>query len=277
VLILGTGLTMVDVVLSLLDQGHTGPITALSRRGLLPLRHTNAPAYPDFLGALEPLPDTALGIFRILRAEVRAATARGDNWRSVIDAARPYLFRFWQRLPDAERKRFLRHARPYWEVHRHRMAPDVAARIGAARDRGQLKVRAGRLKEIRKIGERLLVPFRPRGANTLLHVQADVLINCAGPETNFALIADPLVQRLLEHGLVRPDPLGLGIETTADGRVIGADGTDVAGLLALGPIARGAFWEMTAVPELRCLCAAVGRQLAGAAPAWTRLSRSSGG
>ncbi|MGZ8995463.1 MAG: FAD/NAD(P)-binding protein [Rhodospirillales bacterium] len=264
-LILGTGLTMVDVVLSLIDQGHVGTITALSRRGLLPHRHTSAPGYRDFLREQTLLPSTILGILRVLRTEVRTASAQGDNWRSVVDAARPYLLRLWEGMPLSERRRFLRHARPYWEIHRHRMAPDVAARINAARKRGQLKIRAGRVKEIRKTGETLLTAFYPRGANTLLHIKANALINCAGPETNFALIQDPLVRALLECGLARPDPLGLGIETTPDGEVIGADGNKVAGLLALGPIARGAFWEMTAVPELRGLCAAVGNRLTGAA------------
>ena len=262
VLILGTGLTTVDVVLSLLDQGHTGPITALSRRGLLPHRHTNAAPYRDFLGDRGGLPTTTTAILRALRSEARAAAAQGDNWRSVVDAARPYLLRLWDGLSLAERRRFLRHARPYWEIHRHRMAPDVAARISAARERGQLKIRAGRVKEIRRTGDTLLAAFHPRAANTLLHIKAGVLINCAGPETNFALIEDPLVTALLERGLIRPDPLGLGIETTPDGEVIGADGRAVRGLLALGPIARGAYWEMTAVPELRCLCAAAGKRLA---------------
>lgn len=262
VLILGTGLTMVDVVLSLLDQGHTGPITALSRRGLLPHRHTNAAPYRDFLKERSALPTTTSAILRALRSEVRTAATQGDNWRSVIDAARPYLLRLWDGLPLAERRRFLRHARPYWEIHRHRMAPDVAARINAARDAGQLKIRAGRVKEIRRTGDTLLAAFHPRAANTLLHTKADMLINCAGPETNFALIEDPLVRALLGRGLVRPDPLGLGIETTPDGEAIGADGLAVPGLLALGPIARGAYWEMTAVPELRCLCAAAGKRLA---------------
>lgn len=262
VLILGTGLTMVDVVLSLLDQGHTGPITALSRRGLLPHRHTNAPPYRDFLEKRGSLPTTTSAILRVLRSEVRTAAAQGDNWRSVVDAARPYLLQLWDGLPLAERRRFLRHARPYWEIHRHRMAPDVAARINAARERGQLMIRAGRVKEIRRTGDALLAAFHPRAANTLLHIKANALINCAGPETNFALIEDPLVRALVERGLVRPDPLGLGIETTPDGEVMGADGLAVAGLLALGPIARGAYWEMTAVPELRCLCAAAGQRLA---------------
>lgn len=262
VLILGTGLTMVDVVLSLLDQGHRGQITALSRRGLLPQQHAEVRPYHDFLARQDALPATTRGILRLLRREVRDGAAEGYDWRSVVDAVRPYLPHLWGGLPLSERRRFLRHARPYWEIHRHRMAPYVGRRIAAARNRGQLTIRAGRVRDISVVGDRLSTTFTPRGGGERIRLDTDTLINCAGPESNFALIRDPLVRALLDRGLVRPDPLGLGIETTLDGEVIAACGTRVRHLLALGPIARGAFWEMTAVPELRCLCAAVGQRLA---------------
>lgn len=264
VLILGTGLTMVDVVLSLLDQGHSGQITALSRRGLLPQRHAEVRPYEDFLAHRRILPATTLGILRVLRAEVRGATVQGHDWRSVVDAVRPYLPHLWGGLPLAERRRFLRHARPYWEIHRHRMAPNVAGRITAARERGQLTFHAGRLKTVARDGSRVLTTYSPRGTDSRARIETDILINCAGPESNFALIKDPLVRALLDRGLIRPDPLGLGIETTLESEVIAADGTRLENLLALGPIARGNFWEMTAVPELRCLCAVVGKRLASA-------------
>ena len=128
VLIMGTGLTTADLLISLNRNGHRGPVTALSRRGLLPSIHQEARSYPSYIehhigeGAEPP---TTAGLMRLIREEVRRGTADGYNWRSIIDALRPNLRHLWMRLPEAERRRFLRHVRPYWEVHRHRMAPKV--------------------------------------------------------------------------------------------------------------------------------------------------------
>jgi uncharacterized NAD(P)/FAD-binding protein YdhS len=265
VLIIGTGLTMVDVVIGLLDQGHRGPISALSRRGLLPTRHAEAGRYADFLKD-RALPTQTLAAFRLLRAEVYKAAAAGFNWRSVIDAVRPHTQKLWQNLPIEERRRFLRHVRPYWEVHRHRTAPSVANRISKAMDQNQLTVRRGRLRTITAAGARVGIMYWPPDGPEGISNTADVVINCAGPDCDFSRIQHPLVSTLLDQGLIRPDPLGLGIETTPDGEVVNEDGVPVRGLLALGPIARGMFWELTAVPELRSHCAAIGRRITASLP-----------
>lgn len=217
--------------------------------------------YHDFL-ADRPLPTRTLEAFRLIRAEVEAAAHHGYRWRSVLDAMRSHIPRLWQALSLDERRRFLRHVRPYWEVHRHRTAPGVAARISTALDGGQLEIRAGRLRTIRSVDGRLVVAYTPRGSDAVATISPHLLINCGGPECDFGRIAHPLARSLLGRGLVRPDPLGLGIETTPEGETVGADGRPVHGLNALGPIARGACWEMTAVPELRSACAAVGKRLA---------------
>ncbi len=138
VLLIGTGLTMVDAVVSLLDRGHRGPIHALSRRGLLPRRH--APGSPPAPASPVPaLPATLVELTRVLRAEMRQAVARGEDWRPVIDRLRPFTQDVWRSLPAADKARFLRHLRPWWDVHRHRMAGTVADRIEAARQSGQLQ------------------------------------------------------------------------------------------------------------------------------------------
>jgi uncharacterized NAD(P)/FAD-binding protein YdhS len=264
VAIIGTGLTAVDVVLSLLDQGHRGPITALSRRGLLPQRHAETRPYHDFM-ANEPAPESLLQLLTRLRAEIRVAQAAGFNWRSVIDALRPHTERCWRALPEAERRRFLRHLRPYWEVHRHRMAPQSAQRLWDAYRSGQLARRKGRLMTIAADEADLVLHYRSRDGR-MHHLRAAHVINSSGPQFDISRVDHPLVKNALQQGLARPDRLGLGLEVTSDFELIGADGTSVPGLMALGPLARGNSWELTAVPELRSHCARAGRLLAAQIP-----------
>src|SRR5690606_30261428 len=146
-------------VISLLDQGHKGPILALSRRGLLPHRHEAVTPWPAFLAP--PYPESITQLTRLVRAEVRRAEAAGHGWRGVIDAMRPMMVGLWQALPPAERARFLRHLRPWWEVARHRMAPGVAERIAAARASGQLTVMAGRVLRAEAEGGGARLTVRP--------------------------------------------------------------------------------------------------------------------
>lgn len=260
VAIIGTGLTAVDVVLSLLDQGHQGLITTLSRRGLIPQRHVETRAYHDFL-ADEPAPESLSRLFVRLRCEIRKAEVGGFDWRSVIDAFRPHTERCWQALPQAERRRFLRHVRPYWEIHRHRMAPQAAERLWDAYRHGRLLRRKGRLMAIVEDGADLVLSYRSRDGR-IQHLRAAHVINCSGPQFDVSRLDHPLVASALQQGLARPDPLGLGLEVTPDFRLVDKNGEPSPGLLALGPIALGGCWESTAVPELRSQCARVGRKLA---------------
>ncbi len=162
VLLIGTGLTMVDTAISLLDRGHTAGIYALSRRGLLPRRHgSGAPALAS--GLFErALPTTAAGLTRAIREEIEELVAKGGDWRAVIDGMRPATQDIWQAMPPAERARFVRHLRPWWEVHRHRMPPSVADRIEEAIARGQLIAAATRIRNMRPGPEGVRVAHRPR-------------------------------------------------------------------------------------------------------------------
>lgn len=254
VAILGAGLTMVDTVLSLLDQGHRGPITAVSRRGLLPHRHQETRPYTSFLHP-DVMPRTVLDVLIALKADARRAAQAGYDWRSAFDALRPHHHRIWAYLPMEERRRFLRHARPFWEVHRHRMAPEVADRIDAARASGQLTILAGRLSDAAVAGDGLDLTFAARGGTGVHRLHAAVLVNATGTNCDYARIRHPLVRSLLERGLARPDDLHLGLDVTETGAVINADGEVLPHLLALGPVSKAPFWEMTAVPELRGQCA----------------------
>ena len=252
VLLIGTGLTMVDVVVSLLDADHRGPIHALSRRGLLPHRHGAAAgsspkeprSYPTALGALA----------RFLRAEARRGVEAGGTWQPVIDDLRPFVQDVWQAMSAADRARFLRHLRPWWDVHRHRMAPAVANRIGAARARGQLRIHAGRIQGFAEADGAARVRFRPRGGDRIEELAVARVVNCSGPGADYDRIAHPLVRALLRDGLVRPDPLRLGLDVTGTCALLDRQGAISRRLFAVGPATKGAFWEMTAVPDIRRQC-----------------------
>lgn len=247
VLLIGSGLTAVDVALSLRDAGHRGPIHAVSRHGLLPQRH--APTIPWTLGFdAEEAPCTARGLLALVRGEI----ARADgNWRPVIDALRPLTQAIWGRLPRAERRRFLRHLRAYWEVHRHRMAPEVAAAIEGMAATGQFEVRAARIESLRPSNGGVLVKLRPRGSRRTEELRVDRVLNCTSPNANLRRERDPFVSYLWAAGWIRPDPLGLGLSTAADGAVLDAICRPAERLWAVGPLRRGDLWESSAAPEIR--------------------------
>lgn len=260
VTILGTGLTMVDTVLSLLDRGHRGPVTAVSRRGLLPLRHQETRPYKSFIHP-ETMPRTVLDVLIALKADARRAAAQGFDWRSAFDALRPHHHRIWACLPMEERRRFLRHARPFWEVHRHRLAPTVADRIEAAIAAGSLRILAGRLKDVALSPDGLSIAVTERGGRADRSLQAGALINATGTNCDYGRIRHPLVRSLLDRGLARPDPLRLGLDVTEAGAVIDRNGVASPVLFALGPVSKAPVWEMTAVPELRTQCRDVANRL----------------
>jgi uncharacterized NAD(P)/FAD-binding protein YdhS len=253
VLLVGTGLTMVDVVISLLDQKHRGQIYAISRRGLLPRTHTAAPPHVRFLTAATA-PRNILALLRTVRREIEHASANGRNWRSVIDALRPDTQDLWRGLPLNEKRRFMRHLRPWWDVHRHRMAPNVAVRIGSAIDRGQLTVQRARLGRLAQRSDHVEVELLPAGGAPSVELHVGRVINCSGPISDVSQIEATLIRKLLDSGHARPDALNLGLDVTSDGAVIDGSGCASVRLFAVGPITKGAFWETTAVPDIRVQC-----------------------
>lgn len=251
VLLLGTSLTMVDVALSLTDQGHVGPILALSRRGLLPRRH--GPAGPATTRQTAPDIGPSLAqSLRSVRAAVRVAATEGRSWHGVIDSLRAATGPYWHDLPVSARARFLRHLRPWWDVHRHRLAPPVDARLQTMIAEGRLQVVAGRLEQLSagKAGE-LALRLRRRRQPEAEERTVQHAVNCVGPGGDITGTRDPLLRGLLEADLVRPDPLRLGLETDREARLLDRAGKVVPGLYAMGPIMRGTLWEITAVPDIR--------------------------
>jgi uncharacterized NAD(P)/FAD-binding protein YdhS len=240
VLLIGTGLTAVDVALSLTATGRrAAPITAVSRRGLLPLSHHNTAAPPAV-----PVLDGCRTLRDVVRA-VRVAARASADWRAIVDGLRPRLDQLWAAFTPAEQEAFLRHLARPWECHRHRMAPEVAARIAALRTAGTLRVRPG--------GVRSITPEPGGGMLVDLESAAErfaAVVNCAGPG-RLPGAAPAVIRDLLDAGLARVGPHRLGLDVDPAGRLVGADGSVQPRLWVLGPLRRGVLWETTAMPEIR--------------------------
>ncbi|MFM9995097.1 MAG: FAD/NAD(P)-binding protein [Phycisphaerales bacterium] len=254
VLLIGTGLTMLDIALALRDRGHRGGIHAISRRGLLPQPHrpsAAAPRHHDRPASLGRWDRTALGLLRGLRREVARAAAHRVDWREVVTSIRAQTPALWGSLAAAERRRFLEHLRPFWETHRHRAAPQTWQGVEAMLNSGQLRITAARLEAFNPDAKGVGVEFRPRGGARTDRARVSRVINCTGPDTNLARVREALVVSLRNAGLIRPDPLGLGLDTDEDGRVLDSHGRAGTRLFLVGPLRKGRLWENTAVPELR--------------------------
>ncbi len=249
VLIVGTNLTMIDLVVALARRGHRGAIHAVSRHGLLPREH-GMPA-PQAAGPAPSGPVKHHSVRELLRALRLASGEDGGAWRAAIDAIRPRAQEIWMGFSEGERKRFLRHARPYWEVHRHRAVPANlrdAERLFAAE---QLRIHAGRLDRFAETEAALTAWVRPRGEERLRELRVDRVLNATGPEGDYRAAGIPVVERLFQDGMARPGPLGLGLDATREGALLGAGGRPSSFLSTLGPPLRGVLWETTAVPEIR--------------------------
>ncbi len=263
VLLLGSGLTMVDLALDLDAAGCRGPVLALSRRGLSPHRHSG----PVRLET-PPEPDPGLPLSRRLLRMRRQAEAVG--WREAVDALRPFTQQLWRKASLDERRRFLRHLAPWWEAHRHRMAPAVAEWLETRQAEGRVQIRAGRLLKAEATDDGVAVTWRPRGEVEPSHMTVARIINCTGPSRDPQAAPDALTRGLLAAGLARPDPLRLGLEVEADGRVVDAAGRPSDRLYAVGPITRAALWEITAVPDIRNQVAETAATIAGVISAQSR-------
>lgn len=254
VLLLGTGLTMLDIAIALKSRGHRGLVHAVSRRGLLPQPHREsaiAPLHHDRPADIDSWEKSASGLLRALRREVEQAATTGVDWREVVTSIRHDTPALWQNLPNAERRRFLRHLRSFWETHRHRSAPATTARIDALRAAGQLQVHTARVHGYKFQNSNILVTLQPRGRVEPLTIMVQRVINCTGPDTNLARVRDPLIQDLRAQALIRPDELGLGLDTDPTGALVNLSGTANTNLYLVGPLRKGQLWENTAVPELR--------------------------
>lgn len=256
VLIIGTGLTSLDLLLTLDKIKREGKIHLLSRRGLFPQPHKKSAAYPPFLDAYN-LPGTARLLFRRVARELRRAVAHDVDWRPVLDSMRPFNQAIWTNLSQTERRRFLRHVQPLWDTHRHRCAPEVIAVKDRLEGEGRLVCHRGQIQDFHQTWNRVEVAFRLRGTNETKRLCVRYVLSCTGPQADYRKLKDPLVRRLLARDLLAPDPLQMGANTAQGGRVCDQSGEVVHGLYALGSLQKGRLYESVAVPELRCQAAAL--------------------
>lgn len=245
VLIVGTGLSMIDAVLTLHQQHHQGKIIAVSRHGLLPLPHSDTSV--KYTVEAHNIPYELRALTKHLRAKSKRYIEEGGDWRSVINAMRDYLPKIWEQTSLPDKKRFLRHVMPYWNIHRHRVNNKVAELFAELSSSGQLSILAGRILEVENGQAAILL----RQSKEISKINADWLINCMGPALNAGSTEQPLVNSLLKRGAVCLDPLQLGLVIDSAGALQSETGQASSLLYALGPPVKGAFWECTAVPEIR--------------------------
>jgi uncharacterized NAD(P)/FAD-binding protein YdhS len=257
VLLIGTGLTMADMVLAGNDSARGSAVFhALSRHGLVPpaqrtLRSTIEAGDGD-RRLLAAASVSVRQLFREVRLRAGQAQLHDGDWREVVTQLRQLAPALWSRLASDERRRFLRHLRCYWDIHRHRLPESTWQALNDLRRAGTLHIHAGRIQGFERSGRQIGVRWRPRGANTPRTLLVDRVLNCTGPDYDLRCGGDRLLRSLLAQGMARADALGLGLVTDAHGALQDARGPGAPSrIYYLGPMLRGQHWEVTAVQELR--------------------------
>ena len=262
VFIVGSGLTAADVIAVLIGQDHSGPITSVSRRGLLPQPQRGARDGPtDTIWerlTLDPpvfctafgRPATVRGILRALRSHIRQKETEDLPWQDAFDDLRDAARVLWPSLPDAEKARFVRHLRPWYETHRFRLPPQIETLLNDAVADGQLTFETGRLIRAAAAGNGFEIDVHLKASGEVRRAPYDVVINCTGPTSDPARSPNPLVQNLITEGDARPHGTGLGFAVDAACRAICRDGSTNSCLRIIGPLTRGQFGEVTAIPQI---------------------------
>ncbi len=246
VLFVGTGHTMVDQCLRLARTCFRGTMRAVSRHGLLPQAHLAQRADP-----MGPVLQPEGGEISTMLATLRAAATATPDWRAVMDGLRPVTQDLWKSWTPEQQRRFLRHAAPFWNVHRHRMAPDVAAEVANLQDNGRLVVQRGRLQALQRQGDGVIATIQGQSR------PAALVVNCTGFE-RCTVSASPLLSSLAAEGIVGPHPIGLGITVDDHSAVPASEGR----LYAMGPLTAGRHFEITAVPDIRVQARSVAGRIA---------------
>lgn len=259
VCIVGTGLSMVDAVLTLSSNGHRGTVHVVSRHALMPLPHAPQGRLAFDIDAFERLPLATR--VRLLRDHAARAQRSGQPWQWLMDTLRSHNVRAWQTLSIADQQRFLRHAARYWDVHRHRIPATVYERVNRLQDSGQVRLHRGRPSSVSWRDGRFAIAIDSQGTRTPL--QADRVIDCTGMQPDIRRVNDPLVRALRDGGLLRPGAHGIGLDTDASGALVAADGSVRRQIHVIGSLRRGQLWESIAVPELRLQAAVIARRIVG--------------
>jgi uncharacterized NAD(P)/FAD-binding protein YdhS len=271
VLILGTGLTGCDVAASLRARGHRGRLLAVSRRGLLPRPRTRLPVEPAGDFATAPSAQT-VELLRRVRQAVAAEAAEGRPWEGVIEALRRQAGTVWGVLPPAEKRRFLRHLRAVWDVHRFQCAPQIDAVVRREVAAGELQVLAASVRVVTADADGLLVRLHPRGTpeDQATERRVAAVVNCTGPGHGAAVAGNPVLRSLANAGALQADPYGLGIKVDCESRVIPPGAKTWDTLFVAGPLARGAHGELMGLPQV----SAQPREIAAAVAHWAASLRA---
>lgn len=262
VMILGSGLSMVDAWLSLAGNEHLGPVLVVSRHGLLPRAH--ALVRPLELDAADIPLGTSVSYFcRWFRETVEAEMAKGGDWRAVVDGLRPFNQKIWGHWNARDRRRFLNHLRPFWNIHRHRLPPALHAKLVSAAQNGQITIIAGTFLSVTEENGHLTASVRRRGLKTPETFEIARLYDCGGVSVNIEESSNAAINHIVKTGLGRPDPLKIGLDVEGNGALIGRDGTVSRRLFALGPLTRSVFFEIESVPEIRTQAQVMAHRLLG--------------
>lgn len=265
VLIIGSGLTMVDAVVSLEQAGHRGPIEIFSRHGLLPHVRRQPPAWADFLAEDHRL-RSPLQLLRAVRRQCHSAQAQGIDWQAPLDTVRAHIGRLWSQASERQKRQFVRHVRPWWESHHHRSPPLSAELVARLHEQGRLRIHAASFLGLEPtVNGVVTLRLRRRGEEHITHVSGAALINSSGIEYDWRRVARPLPRQLLARGLIKPGPLALGIAADASGAVLDAQGVASERLFAMGPPLRGMWWESTAVTDVAIQAKALACRLGASA------------
>lgn len=250
VLIIGTGHSAIDHLQLLLAAGYAGKITMLSRHGFLPAVHK--PVEPAQIDAgLIPFGARLSGAWRWFRNQATEAERNEGDWRSVLDGMRPHAQAFWRSLSMEEQRRFIRHARAWYDVRRHRLAPSITATLARLKSEGRLQVIGGRVRSVTEVGNDAQVVYRRRGESEERLLRVQRIIECIGFDLDPRTSRNPILVDLLEQGLAQPGPHGLGLEVSPTCALIDAEGLPASDLFAVGPLTRGQFWEAVGLPDIR--------------------------
>ncbi|WP_395600862.1 FAD/NAD(P)-binding protein [Pseudomonas sp. B19125] len=260
VLIIGSGLTMVDAVVSLEQAGHRGPIEIFSRHGLLPHVRRQPPSWVDFLADDHNL-RSPRQLLREVRRQCQLSVEQGIDWQAPLDTVRAHIGRLWSQASEREKRQFVRHVRPWWESHHHRSPPLSAQLVARLHAEGRLRVQAASFRGLVASDSGVTIKLRRRGEQAVTQVSGAALINSSGIEYDWRRVAKPLPQQLLKRGLIKPGPLALGIAADTSGAVLDAQGQVSQRLFAMGPPLRGMWWESTAVTDVALQAKALAARL----------------
>lgn len=246
VVCIGTGLTMVDQVIALHATGYTGKIVAISRHGNLPQVHVARQSYPSPLTEADAAQDVSQVVGK-MRTAIATAATQGVPWQAVVDSIRPHTRGIWRQWGAHKQKRFLRHARALWDIHRHRMAPEISQLINHLITSGQLDIVRGRICAYVETDQGGVVTYvHPHGSG---EITSRHIVNCTGPANQYT--AQPVLRDMAKSQGVVADQHGLGVRVDEHGQLVDGAGNTAAGLWAIGPMRKGTDWECTAIPDIR--------------------------